>query len=105
MSCCVPSAELALAMGEPENAGNELLLASRVVGENLRQSALSVPAMHCGGCIQTIERALGGLPGVEHARANLSTRRITIRWRGETPPPVIAALKAVGYEAHLFDCG
>ena len=105
MSCCVPSAELALAMGEPENAGNELLLASRVVGENLRQSDLSVPAMHCGGCIQTIERTLGGLPGVEHARANLSTRRVTIRWRGETPPPVIAALKAVGYEAHLFDCG
>ena len=105
MSCCVPSAELALAMGEPESAGNELLLASRVVGENLRQSDLSVPAMHCGGCIQTIERALGGLPGVEHARVNLSTRRVTIRWRGEMPPPVIAALKAVGYEAHLDDFG
>jgi len=105
MSCCVPSAELALAMGELNSAGNELLLASRVVGENLRQSDLSVPAMHCGGCIQTIERALGVLPGVEHARVNLSTRRVTIRWRGETPPPVIAALKAVGYEAHLYDFG
>ncbi|MBA4097747.1 MAG: nitrogen fixation protein FixI [Rhodospirillum sp.] len=105
MSCCVPSAELALAMGESNSAGNELLLASRVVGENLRQSDLSVPAMHCGGCIQTIERALGGLPGVEHARVNLSTRRATIRWRGEAPPPVIAALKAVGYEAHLYDFG
>jgi P-type Cu2+ transporter len=105
MSCCVPSAELALAMGEPNSAGNELLLASRVVGENLRQSDLSVPAMHCGGCIQTIERALGALPGVEHARVNLSTRRATIRWRGDAPPPVIAALKAVGYDAHLYDFG
>jgi Cu2+-exporting ATPase len=105
MNCCVPGAELALAMGEPTSAGNELLLASRVVGDNLRQSDLSVPAIHCGGCIQTIERALGRLPGVEHARVNLSTRRVTIRWRGETPPPVIAALKAVGYEAHLCDFG
>ena len=70
------SAELALAMGEPDSAGNELLLASRVVGEGLRQTDLSVPAIHCGGCIQKIERALGGLPGVEQARVNLSTRRV-----------------------------
>src|SRR4030095_10742101 len=101
MSCCVPSAEFALAMGEPKNAGNEMLLASRVLGENLRQRDLAVAAIHCGGCIQTIERALGGLPGVEQARVNLSTKRVTIRWHGDDPPPVIAALKAVGYEAHL----
>jgi len=92
-------------MGEPKNAGNEMLLASRVLGENLRQSDLSVPAIHCGGCIQTIERALGGLPGVEQARVNLSTKRVTIRWHGDDPPPLISALKAVGYEAHLYDFG
>jgi len=105
MSCCVPSGERALAMADPTNAGSEVLLTSRGLGEGLRQSDLSVPTIHCGGCIQTIERALGSLPGVEQARVNLSTKRVTIRWRGETPPPFIATLSAVGYEAHLDDAG
>ena len=103
MSCCVPSGERALAMADPTNAGSEVLLTSRALGEGLRQSDLSVPTIHCGGCIQTIERALGSLPGVEQARVNLSTKRVTIRWRGEAPPPFIATLSAVGYEAHLPD--
>jgi Cu2+-exporting ATPase len=103
MSCCAPNAEFALAMGDPQGADKEMLLASRVVGENLRQSDLSVPAIHCGGCIQKIERALGGLPGVERARVNLSTRRVSVRWRGDDPPPLIATLQAIGYDAHLCD--
>jgi Cu2+-exporting ATPase len=105
MNCCAPSAELVLAMGDVRSADEEALLASRVIGENLRQSDLSVPAIHCGGCIQKIEQALGALPGVERARVNLSTRRVSICWRGETPPPLIATLKAVGYDAHLHDFG
>jgi Cu2+-exporting ATPase len=105
MNCCAPSAELALAMGDARSADEEALLASRVVGENLRQTDLSVPAMHCGGCIQKIESALDALPGVERARVNLSTRRVTVCWRGKVPPPLIAALKAVGYDAHLHDFG
>ena len=72
---------------------DELLLASRDIGEGLRQTDLSVPAIHCGGCIQKIEKALGALPGVEQARVNLSTRRVTIRWRADgTPPPFIESL-------------
>jgi Cu2+-exporting ATPase len=105
MSCCVPNSELALAMADPDSASNELLLASRALGDGLRQSDLSVPAIHCGGCIQKIERALGALPGVEQARVNLSTKRVAIRWRGESPPPFVAALRGIGYEAHLYDVG
>jgi Cu2+-exporting ATPase len=86
-------------------ANDELLLASRDIGGGIRQSDLSIPAIHCGGCIQTIENALDALPGVEHARVNLSSRRVTVRWRAEgtLPPPLIETLKAVGYEAHLYD--
>src|SRR5262249_30253090 len=77
----------------------------RIVGDSLRQSDLSVPGIHCGACIQTIERALGNLSGVEQARVNLSTRRVTVRWRGEEPPQLIATLNAAGYDAHVYDVG
>ena len=96
MSCCAPTVELADATIDRRRAANdELLLASRDIGEGLRQTDLSVPAIHCGGCIQKIEKALGALPGVEQARVNLSTKRVTIRWRADgTPPPLIESLSA-----------
>ena len=81
---------------------DELLLASRPLTAGLRRSELTVPGLHCGGCIQRIERVLGGVPGVERARANLSTKRVTVDWRGD-PPPVFAALGEAGFDAHLPD--
>ena len=75
MSCCTSSLDLAAA-DRRRRAQEELLLASRVIGEGLRQTDLSVPGIHCGGCIRTIEQALGALPGVEQARVNLSTKRV-----------------------------
>ena len=75
MSCCSPAAEFADAtIDRSRTANDELLLASRDIGDGLRQTDLSVPAIHCGGCIQTIEKALGALPGVEQARVNLSSQ-------------------------------
>ena len=103
MSCCSPSADAAM-IDRNRTANDELLLASHDIGGGMRQNDLSVPTIHCGGCIQTIEKALDTLPGVEQARVNLSARRVTIRWRADgTPPPLIETLRAVGYEAHLYD--
>jgi P-type Cu2+ transporter len=71
--------------------------------------------MACGGaisrspiciavqCLQKIETALDKLEGVSEARANLSARRVSVIWRGDEPPPMIPALDAIGYAAHLFD--
>jgi P-type Cu2+ transporter len=92
-------------LADPKGTNSEVLLASRALGGGLRQSDLSVPTIHCGGCVQKIERTLGGLPGVEQARVNLSTKRVAIRWRGESPPPFVATLNAAGYDAHLYDAG
>ena len=103
MSCCVSGAEF------PDTVAlralnDEIMLASRTVEEGLRQTDLSVPAIHCGGCIQKIEKTLAELPGVEHARVNLSTKRVSIRWHAAmTPPPFIEALNRIGYGAHLYD--
>src|SRR5690606_11335513 len=48
---------------------------------------LVVQSMHCAGCIGRIECALKELDGVTFARANLSTKRVSVRWDA-------AALKA-----------
>ena len=56
-------------------------------------------------CVARIERVLGGLPEVERARVNLSTRRVTIVWRGDAPPPFVATLNEAGFDAHLHDFG
>jgi len=82
---------------------DETLLASRVVGQGLRQNEFSVPSIHCGACVARIERVLGGVPGVERARVNLSTRRVTVAWRGDEPPPLVATLNDAGFDAHLHE--
>jgi Cu2+-exporting ATPase len=101
MSCCAPGAELDRI--QTGTSDEEVLLASRPISDGLRQTDLSVPDIHCGGCLRTIETALGALDGIVFARANLSARRATIHWRGDTPPPVIKTLHDIGYDAHIHD--
>ena len=104
MSCCMSGAEFANIAAETRALRGEILLASHSVGEGLFQTDLSVPAIHCGGCIQKIEKALAALPGVEYARVNLSTKRVSVRWRtAATPPPLFETLAGIGYGAHLYD--
>lgn len=88
-----------------ERATDEIMLASRALASGQRQTALSIPSIHCGGCVQRIERALSELPDVEAARVNLSTKRALISWKGEIPPPLIETLRTLGFEAHLQDIG
>jgi Cu2+-exporting ATPase len=103
MSCCGPAAEFCLE--QVGHSDEEIILASRTVQYGLRQTDLSVPEISCGACLQTIEAALGRLMGVRGARANLSTRRVTVFWSGDAVPPMLSTLKALGYEAHLHDFG
>ncbi|MFU0502998.1 cation-translocating P-type ATPase [Pseudaminobacter sp. NGMCC 1.201702] len=104
MTCCSPS-ETALALGAPSNPTEELLLASRDLGDGLRQTDLSVPRVHCAACIASVEKTLRALPGVTYARVNLSTKRVTVKWTAtneRAPADLIGALGKIGYEAHLF---
>ncbi|QPC92962.1 cation-translocating P-type ATPase [Mesorhizobium sp. INR15] len=107
MSCCAPGAEAALEIGPAGRASSpreELLLLSRDLGGGLFQTDLSVPEIHCASCMATVERALSALPGVEYARANLSMKRTTVKWRllGDGAPDLVRALTTAGYEAHFF---
>lgn len=66
---------------------------------------LLIKGARCAGCIKKIEGGLLALPGVEDARLNLSTGRLTLAWRGapERAKAFVEALGAWGYEAHAFD--
>lgn len=104
MSCCLPG-------GEPDRSAEtgigpsrqEILLASHPVGNGLQQTEISVPTIHCGGCIRSIEHGLGALPGIAKARVNLSTKRVTVQWREAELPPLFETLDRLGYPAHLYD--
>lgn len=66
---------------------------------------LSVKGAKCAGCIRKIESGLLAVFGVEDARLNLSTGRLTIAWRPGSVEPrtVLATLDGLGYEAVPFD--
>ena len=101
MTCCAPTTAFPAVDDAPSR--EELLLASRDLQDGLRQIDLSVPAVHCAACIRTIEGALRKIEGVEQARVNLSTRRVSVKWRGNEVPPLVEALEQAGYQANLFD--
>jgi Cu2+-exporting ATPase len=84
-------------------SSEEIRLASRSLGGDIHQTDLSVPTVHCGACIQAIETALGTVENVASARVYLSTKRVSIRWRGDNVPPFFSVLGRLGYQAHLFD--
>jgi Cu2+-exporting ATPase len=65
---------------------------------------LSLPTIHCAGCISGVERALADMPGVLDARVNLTLKRVRIEAETDIlPEALIARLDAAGYEAHELD--
>jgi len=67
---------------------------------------LSLPGIHCAGCISGVERALSAVPGVKAARVNLTLRRAAVEaGPAVTAEDLCAVLERAGYEAHELDPG
>jgi len=67
---------------------------------------LSLPGIHCAGCISGVEKALRAAPGVKDARVNLTLRRAAVEAEaGVTAEDLAQVLEAAGYEAHELDPG
>ncbi|MGR3640763.1 heavy metal translocating P-type ATPase [Alterinioella nitratireducens] len=67
---------------------------------------LSLPGIHCAGCISGVERALEGVAGVRAARVNLTLKRAAVEAGPEiTAGDLVAVLDRAGYEAHELDPG
>ncbi|MCR9071961.1 MAG: heavy metal translocating P-type ATPase [Alphaproteobacteria bacterium] len=105
MSCCAASASLSVPGSAHRPDRSELLDASHDLGDGLVSTRLAVPDAHCAGCIAAIEKAVGGVEGVEDARVNLAGRFVTVKWPREAvdPEAVFAALDRAGYRSGLMD--
>ncbi len=104
MSCCAAGAETVV--GFQDNLADQARLEELRASGHLRPDGtvhynLSVPTIHCGQCLATIERSLAALPGVVSARANLSLRRLAVVLdsKDRSPRIVIDRLAAIGYPA------
>jgi Cu2+-exporting ATPase len=68
--------------------------------------ALSLPTIHCQGCIAAVERGLNAHPGVRSARVNLTLKRAMVEAEDRIgAADLIPVLERLGYEAHELDPG
>ena len=64
------------------------------------RTVLSVPGMHCAGCMSKVERGLATVPGVAEARVNLSSRTVFVAHSPEIDArALVASLAVIGFEA------
>jgi Cu2+-exporting ATPase len=66
---------------------------------------LSVKGMRCAGCMSKIERGIRAMPGVEEARVNLSTAKLSVRWHEgkTTAAQIVSTVNALGFESYPYD--
>ena len=101
MTLVAPAPEQAPELG-PLLDLSGFLRADKDGGQSLE---LLVKGAWCAGCISKIEGGLCDLPGVQSARLNLTTGRLTVTWRDAAPNPgaVMCALADLGYGYAPFD--
>lgn len=60
----------------------------------------TVPAIHCGHCIHTIEMEVGELQGVQSVKADQSTKKVQVTFDAPASEDTIKALLAeINYPA------
>ncbi|MEO1309185.1 MAG: heavy metal translocating P-type ATPase, partial [Pseudomonadota bacterium] len=79
------------------------MTATPEIAQSNRNVVLSVPKLHCAGCIRSVEDILNAVPGVREARVNLSLRRAIVST--DLPPEALieALAKKAGFEAFVLD--
>jgi len=64
------------------------------------RTVLTVPGMHCAGCMAKVERTLAAISGVSAARVNLTARTVAVAHdQRATVPGLVAALAGAGFAA------
>ena len=78
--------------------------ASKAASEEARDVQLSLPTIHCAGCISTVERGLMAREGIVDVRVNLTRKRAVVHAEPSmSDADIVAAISALGYEAMPLD--
>jgi Cu2+-exporting ATPase len=105
------SAELPLpAEGSPPQEDERFVDPSayaRSGNDGLTRIELAVRGARCAGCLRKIEGGVSALAGVEAARLNLTTGKLSVTWRtGAVSPAQIArTISGLGYHAVPYEAG
>ena len=67
----------------PEVVATDFTPHARAARNGTMELDLIVAGLTCGACVWLVEQALAAEPDVLRARASLTTRRLSIAWRGE----------------------
>ena len=61
----------------------------------------AVTGMHCGGCVNSVTRAISRVPGVKDVKVSLEKNAATVEYDGAAvaPAAIVAAIVAAGFEA------
>lgn len=98
----VPAALQKLALYDREDVQQRFV---RSTAHNLREASLILEGIVCAACVWLNERHVTALPGVMEFRVNYSTHRAHLTWDASQVrlSDVLAAIAAIGYQAHPFD--
>ncbi len=68
---------------------------------------LAVDGVQCGACVWLIEQVLARQPGVQQARVNMTSCRLTLVWRGTAAmaPLLVSSVERLGYRLVYYDPG
>ncbi len=74
-------------------------------GRGIGALSLMIEGLHCAACVWLIESVLGRQPGVVHARVNMTTRRLVLRWQADrtTADALVSTVQRLGYRLVPFD--
>lgn len=64
----------------------------------MESMTLGVDGMTCGGCVASVERALGRVDGVRKVRVSLDTRQAVVEGERLDPARLRAAVEDAGFE-------
>lgn len=109
MSCCAGpitgDAAQANADASRLHRDSEIRASGKALPDGSVHYDISVPSIHCGQCISTIEKAVRSLPGVKAVRVNLSLRRagVTLQDQRQSPLEFVDAIEALGYKVFVLE--
>ena len=61
----------------------------------------AIVGMHCGGCVQSVTRAVSRVSGVKGVNVSLENKAATVEFDAAdvAPGAIVAAIEAAGFEA------